>query len=171
VGPEFDYEVLSQEDWTGRRMLADRFRDRRVFICGDAAHIWVPFAGYGMSAGIADAMDLSWMLAGVLQGWAAPGILEAFEAGRWPITEQVSHYAMSTAMKMARARADVPANIEVPGPEGDAVRERFGRAMYQLHVAQFCCGGLNFGYFWRRRTRWPISRPPQYRDVASRMSG
>ena len=54
-------------------MLADQFRDRRVFICGDAAHIWVPFAGYGMNAGIADAMNLSWMLAGVLQGWAAAG--------------------------------------------------------------------------------------------------
>ena len=72
VGPEFEYEVLTQEDWIGRRMLADRFRNGRVFICGDAAHIWVPFAGYGMNAGIADAMNLSWMLAGVLQGWAAP---------------------------------------------------------------------------------------------------
>jgi 2-polyprenyl-6-methoxyphenol hydroxylase-like FAD-dependent oxidoreductase len=39
VGPEFKYEILTQEDWIGRRMLADRFRDRRVFICGDAAHI------------------------------------------------------------------------------------------------------------------------------------
>ena len=78
VGPEFEYEVLTQEDWIGRRMLADRFRNGRVFICGDAAHIWVPFAGYGMNAGIADAMNLSWMLAGVLQGWAAPAILEAY---------------------------------------------------------------------------------------------
>jgi 2-polyprenyl-6-methoxyphenol hydroxylase-like FAD-dependent oxidoreductase len=33
-------------------MIADRFHDRRVFLCGDAAHIWVPFAGYGMNAGI-----------------------------------------------------------------------------------------------------------------------
>ena len=150
VGPEFEYEILSQEDWIGRRMLADRFRDRRVFICGDAAHIWVPFAGYGMNAGIADAMNLSWMLAGVLQGWAAPAILEAYEAERRPITEQVSHYAMNTAMALARARAEVPANIEDAGPEGDAVRERFGRAMYELHMPQFCCGGLNFGYFYDR---------------------
>jgi 2-polyprenyl-6-methoxyphenol hydroxylase-like FAD-dependent oxidoreductase len=150
VGPGFAYQVLSQEDWIGRRMLADRFRDRRAFICGDAAHIWVPFAGYGMNAGIADAMNLSWMLAGVLQGWAAPAILDAYEAERWPITEQVSHYAMNTALSLARTRAEVPDNIEATGPEGDAVRERFGRMVYESNVPQYCCGGLNFGYFYDR---------------------
>lgn len=148
VAPEFEYEIISQEDWLGRRMLADKFRDRRVFICGDAAHIWVPFAGYGMNAGIADAMNLSWMLAGVLKGWADPAILDAFEAERWPITEQVSHYAMNTALSLARARAEVPENIEASGPEGDAVRERFGRLVYELNLPQYCCGGLNFGYFY-----------------------
>ena len=150
VGPDFEYQVLTQEDWIGRRLLADKFRDRRVFICGDAAHIWVPFAGYGMNAGIADAMNLSWMLAGVLQGWAEPAILDAHEAERWPITEQVSRYAMNTAASLARARAEVPTNIEDEGPEGDAVRERFGRAVYELNVPQYCCGGLNFGYFYDR---------------------
>ena len=150
VGPDFEYQVLTQEDWIGRRLLADKFRDRRVFICGDAAHIWVPFAGYGMNAGIADAMNLSWMLAGVLQGWAEPAILDAHEAERWPITEQVSRYAMNTAASLARARAEVPASIEDEGPEGDAVRERFGRTVYELNVPQYCCGGLNFGYFYDR---------------------
>jgi 2-polyprenyl-6-methoxyphenol hydroxylase-like FAD-dependent oxidoreductase len=150
VGPDFEYQVLTQEDWIGRRLLADKFRDRRVFICGDAAHIWVPFAGYGMNAGIADAMNLSWMLAGVLQGWAEPTILNAHEAERWPITEQVSRYAMNTAASLARARAEVPVSIEDEGPEGDAVRERFGRAVYELNVPQYCCGGLNFGYFYDR---------------------
>ncbi len=81
VGPEFEYRVISKEDWIGRRMVADRFRRGRVFICGDAAHIWVPFAGYGMNAGIADAMNLSWMLAGVLDGWADPAILGGARGG------------------------------------------------------------------------------------------
>jgi hypothetical protein len=148
VGPDFRYEVLSQEDWIGRRMLADRFRDRRVFICGDAAHIWVPFAGYGMNAGIADAMNLSWMLAGVLKGWADPGILAAHEAERWPITEQVSKYAMDTALSLARTRAEVPAGIEDPGPEGDAMRAELGRRVVALNTPQYCCGGLNFGSYY-----------------------
>jgi hypothetical protein len=150
VDATFPYEVITRENWIGRRMLADRFRDRRVFICGDAAHIWVPFAGYGMNAGIADAMNLSWMLAGVLKGWADPAILAAHEAERWPITEQVSHYAMGTALALARARADVPPDIEAPGPAGDALRADLGSRLVAMHTPQFCCGGLNFGCFYDR---------------------
>ncbi len=148
VGPDFDYAVLGKEDWVGRRMLADRFRDRRVFICGDAAHVWVPFGGYGMNAGIADAANLAWMLAGVLTGWADPAILAAHEAERWPITEQVSKYAMGTAEALARQRAAVPAEIEDPGPAGAAARAALGAAVVALNTPQYCCGGLNFGSFY-----------------------
>ena len=148
VGPSFPIEILAKEDWTARRMIANRFRDRRVFLCGDAAHIWVPNAGYGMNAGIADAMNLSWMLAGVLKGWASPAILDCYEIERMPITEQVSHYAMDTSSALARQRGGVPANIEEPGPEGDAARARVGQDAYDINVGQFCCGGLNFGSFY-----------------------
>jgi 2-polyprenyl-6-methoxyphenol hydroxylase-like FAD-dependent oxidoreductase len=150
VEPWFDVELISRENWIGRRLLADRFRDRRVFICGDAAHIWAPFAGYGMNAGIADATNLAWMLAAVLDGWADPAILAAHEAERWPITEQVSKYAMGTALALARARAEVPADIEAPGPGGDARRAELGQRLLEMHTPQFCCGGLNFGSFYDR---------------------
>jgi 2-polyprenyl-6-methoxyphenol hydroxylase-like FAD-dependent oxidoreductase len=148
VEPSFDFKILGREDWTGRRMIADRFRDRRVILCGDAAHIWVPFAGYGMNAGIADAMNLSWMLAGVIRGWADPALLDAYEIERRPITDQVSRYAMNTSLARASQRATIPATIEQAGPEGDAVRARIGREAYDINVGQFCCGGLNFGYFY-----------------------
>jgi 2-polyprenyl-6-methoxyphenol hydroxylase-like FAD-dependent oxidoreductase len=147
VGPSFPIEILAKEDWTARRMIADRFRDRRVFLCGDAAHIWVPNAGYGMNAGIADAINLSWMLAGVLKRWAAPAILDAYQTERMPITEQVSRYAMDTSSALARQRGVVPDLIEQPGPEGDAIRARVGQQAYDINVGQFCCGGLNFGSF------------------------
>ena len=78
--PISNTKSLSKEDWFGRRLVADRFRDRRAFIAGDAAHIWVPYAGYGMNAGIADAMNLSWLLAAHLNGLGAVGILDAYEA-------------------------------------------------------------------------------------------
>jgi 2-polyprenyl-6-methoxyphenol hydroxylase-like FAD-dependent oxidoreductase len=148
VESDFPYEVISTEDWVGRRLVADRFCDGRAFICGDAAHLWIPHAGYGMNAGIADAANLAWMLAAVLDGWAAPGLLDAYEAERQPITDQVSRFAMGMAGKNSAQRRDVPAEIEAPGPEGDAVRARVGKEVYDLYVQQQCCGGLNFGYFY-----------------------
>lgn len=148
VGPDFAYDIISKEDWIGRRLVADKFRDRRVFICGDASHLWIPMAGYGMNAGIADAMELSWTLAARIQGWGAEGILDAYEAERLPITEQVSNFAMNHALALQAQREGVPANIELEGPQGDTVRAATGQAMYDLNVQQYCCGGLNFGYFY-----------------------
>ncbi|HWI79944.1 MAG TPA: FAD-dependent oxidoreductase [Ramlibacter sp.] len=148
VGPDFRYEIISKEDWIGRRLVADRFRDRRVFICGDASHLWIPMAGYGMNAGIADAMNLSWLLAARLKGWATEGALAAYEAERQPITEQVSRFAMNHALALQKQREGVPENIEAAGPAGEARRAEAGRALYELNVRQYCCGGLNFGYFY-----------------------
>lgn len=150
VGPEFRYEILSREDWYGRRLIASKFREDRVFIAGDAAHIWVPYAGYGMNAGIADAVNLAWHLAAHLNGWAPADILDAYAAERRPITEQVSRFAMAHADREIERRGAVPPDIELPGREGDAARARAGRAAYDLNVQQFCCGGLNFGYFYDR---------------------
>jgi 2-polyprenyl-6-methoxyphenol hydroxylase-like FAD-dependent oxidoreductase len=168
VGPDFDYQILSKEDWIGRRLVAARFRDRRVFICGDAAHLWVPMAGYGMNAGIADAMNLSWHLAARLQGWATEAVLDAYEAERQPITNQVAQFAMNHAIALQRERAAVPEGIERPGPEGDALRAAFGQTLYDLNVQQYCCAGLNFGYFYDRSPliAYDGEPPPPYTMAA-----
>lgn len=148
VGSDFRYEILSKEDWIGRRLVADRLRDRRVFICGDAAHLWIPMAGYGMNAGIADAANLAFHLASHLDGWGGSAALDAYEAERLPITEQVSKFAMDHALALQKEREGVPAGIEDPGPAGAQVRRAAGTALYDLNVKQYCCAGLNFGYFY-----------------------
>ena len=101
-----------------------------------------------MNAGIADAMDLSWLLAAHLNGWAPARILDAYEAERWPITEQVSRFAMTHAEKEIARRGAVPAAIDAPGIEGDRARADAGRVCYDINVHQFCCGGLNFGTYY-----------------------
>jgi 2-polyprenyl-6-methoxyphenol hydroxylase-like FAD-dependent oxidoreductase len=150
VGPEFKYDIISKEDWYGRRLIANKFRDRGAFIAGDAAHIWVPYAGFGMNAGIADAMNLSWLLAAHLNGWAPVSILDAYEAERGPITSQVSRFAMSHAEAEIRRRGAVPENIEQAGPEGEQARAEVGRLAYEINVQQYACAGLNFGTYYDR---------------------
>jgi 2-polyprenyl-6-methoxyphenol hydroxylase-like FAD-dependent oxidoreductase len=150
VAGDFRYDVISKEDWIGRRLIADKFRDRCTFIAGDAAHIWVPYAGYGMNAGIADAMNLSWLLAAHLNGWAPPSILDAYEAERWPITSQVSRFALSHAEAEIRRRGAVPGDIEEAGSQGELARREVGRLAYEINVQQYACAGLNFGTYYDR---------------------
>jgi 2-polyprenyl-6-methoxyphenol hydroxylase-like FAD-dependent oxidoreductase len=148
LGPEFEYEIISKEDWIGRRLVANRFQSGRVFIAGDAAHLWIPHAGYGMNAGIADAASLSWMLAAVLNGWAGPSMLEAYQAERQPITDQVSQLAFLMAKEVSQQRREISADIERQDATGEAMRVQIGKEAYDLYVQQQCCGGLNFGYFY-----------------------
>jgi 2-polyprenyl-6-methoxyphenol hydroxylase-like FAD-dependent oxidoreductase len=150
VTSDFRYDIISREDWYGRRLIADKFRDRCAFMAGDAAHIWVPYAGYGMNAGIADAMNLSWLLAAHLNGWAPPSILDAYEAERWPITSQVSRFAMSHAEAEIRRRGAVPGDIEDAGSQGELARRDVGRLAYEINVQQYACAGLNFGTYYDR---------------------
>ncbi|WP_125614916.1 FAD-dependent oxidoreductase [Specibacter cremeus] len=146
VDADFEYDVISEEDWIARRLLADSFRDGRVFIAGDASHLWVPFAGFGMNAGIADVLNLTWLLGAHLNGWAEEGILDAYEAERQPITDQVSRFAMSHQQKLARP--NMPVDLEEDGPEGEASRRRFGQAVTELNTQQFAAAGLNYGYVY-----------------------
>jgi 2-polyprenyl-6-methoxyphenol hydroxylase-like FAD-dependent oxidoreductase len=164
VGTDFQYDVISKEDWYGRRLIASKFRDRCAFIAGDAAHIWVPYAGYGMNAGIADAMNLSWQLAAHLNGWAPASILDAYEAERWPITSQVSRFAMSHAEAEIRRRGSVPEEIEDTGSAGDRARQEVGRLTYEINVRQYACAGLNFGSYYDNSpiTAYDEGKPPPY---------
>ena len=168
VDERFEYETISQEDWVGRRLVADRFRKGRVFIAGDAAHLWVPYAGYGMNAGLADATHLAWLLAARVQGWGDERILDAYEAERQPITQQVSNFAMDHAAKMIKARSAVPPDIEADTAAGAAQRARIGAEAYTLNVQQFCCAGLNFGYYYADSTlivddsEGQLETPPDY---------
>jgi 2-polyprenyl-6-methoxyphenol hydroxylase-like FAD-dependent oxidoreductase len=148
VDDSFEYEVLSKEDWIARRLVAERFRDGRVFLCGDAAHIWIPVAGYGMNAGIADAMNLTFMLAAHLKGWGSTDMLDAYELERQPITEQLSRFVGGLGSRLMRERAAYGAILDDPGPAGDAARSETGRMLVEMNTPQLCCAGLNFAYFY-----------------------
>jgi 3-(3-hydroxy-phenyl)propionate hydroxylase len=68
--------------YTFHARMADRWRDARIFLVGDAAHLSPPFAGQGMNSGIRDAHNLAWKLAAVVQGRLGPRLLETYEQER-----------------------------------------------------------------------------------------
>jgi 2-polyprenyl-6-methoxyphenol hydroxylase-like FAD-dependent oxidoreductase len=150
VGPGFRIDMLTTDDWVARRLVASTFQDRRAFICGDAAHVWMPLGGYGMNAGIADAANLAWKLAGTLKGWASPRILESYNAERQPITEQASRLITDVAQRVVTQRDAISDEIEREDALGETTRARVGKEAYALDVEQQCCGGLNFGYYYDR---------------------
>lgn len=97
TGIDLPYEVLSSDEWVASRLLADRYRDRRVFLAGDACHLHPPFGGYGMNMGVADGVDLGWKLAAVLHGWGGPALLDAYvrereQAHRFVLDEAVANH-------------------------------------------------------------------------------
>jgi 2-polyprenyl-6-methoxyphenol hydroxylase-like FAD-dependent oxidoreductase len=148
VDPGFRYDVISKEDWVSRRLVAEKLRDRRAFICGDAAHVWIPHGGYGMNAGIADAANLAWKLAAALQGWGLAGLLDSYDAERQPITEQASRIITGIGERVRAQRLEISGDIERRDAVGEATRARIGKEACAIDAEQQCCGGLNFGYYY-----------------------
>jgi 2-polyprenyl-6-methoxyphenol hydroxylase-like FAD-dependent oxidoreductase len=83
-GPGVPIEVDDVQTWYAEAGWAERFVADRVLLAGDAAHVMPPTGGFGGNTGIADAHNLAWKLAAVLEGWAGPGLLATYDAERRP---------------------------------------------------------------------------------------
>ena len=108
VGCEFDMTVLSILPWIRSELVAERYSVGRVFLCGDACHRTSPTAGLGMNTGIGDAVDLSWKLSALLQGWGGPGIVESYDAERIPVAKRFTQFSTGNLSTMKGAIAGGP---------------------------------------------------------------
>ncbi|MEU2085984.1 FAD-dependent monooxygenase [Streptomyces albus] len=95
-------EVLYSSQFRVNAAMADRFRDGRVFLAGDAAHIHSPAGGQGLNTGVQDAYNLGWKLGLVLRGQAAEGLLDSYETERAPLAAGV--LGLSTRLHGGAAR-------------------------------------------------------------------
>jgi 2-polyprenyl-6-methoxyphenol hydroxylase-like FAD-dependent oxidoreductase len=66
-----------------------RYRAGRVFLAGDSAHVHSPAGGMGMNAGLQDAVNLGWKVAAAVHGWAPEGLLDSYQAERYPVGRSV----------------------------------------------------------------------------------
>jgi 3-(3-hydroxy-phenyl)propionate hydroxylase len=114
--PTSQLELVRVAEYTFRAQLADRWRDRNVFLLGDAAHLTPPFIGQGMGAGLRDAMNLSWKLAGVLAGDLPQTVLDTYEAERKPHARALIRLAklMGVLMTQGGRAGDVARRLLAP---------------------------------------------------------
>ncbi|MFF4530338.1 FAD-dependent monooxygenase [Streptomyces sp. NPDC001407] len=120
-------EVLRVQHWVMNAFVAERFRHGRILLAGDAAHAIPIIGGLGMNAGIADVHNLCWKLAGVLRGWAGPGLLDTYEAERQPVAHRTLRQAVANTqlmLQVQKRRGDrlrtgeaASARIELPWSE------------------------------------------------------
>jgi 2-polyprenyl-6-methoxyphenol hydroxylase-like FAD-dependent oxidoreductase len=144
LGREIPIEVLSFGTWTaGHSLVAESFQRGRVFIAGDAAHLFTPTGGLGYNTAVEDAVNLGWKLASVLRGASPPALLDSYEPERKPLalrnTAYARHFADSVGLYMAR-----------PVLEDDSAPGEAARADAAVHLnahvrLEFNIPGVTFG--------------------------
>jgi len=100
--PSDQLELVRVAEYTFRAQLADRWRDRNVFLLGDAAHLTPPFIGQGLCAGVRDSMNLSWKIAGVLSGDLPGSVLDTYEVERKPHARALIRLARLIGVSMTQ---------------------------------------------------------------------
>ncbi|MDR6855639.1 FAD-dependent oxidoreductase [Variovorax guangxiensis] len=144
VGVEVPIDVLSMGIWqAGHALVARQFRRGRVFIAGDAAHLFTPTGGLGYNTAVEDAVNLGWKLAAVLRGQAPETLLESYEAERRPLAERNTGYARSFAdsVGLFTARPE----LEEDSPRGEAERRTAAEHLDAHARLEFNIPGVTFG--------------------------
>jgi 2-polyprenyl-6-methoxyphenol hydroxylase-like FAD-dependent oxidoreductase len=146
LGTDIDFEILSGGPWTGGiALISERFQSasNRIFLVGDAAHLYTPLGGLGMNTGIGDAMNLAWKLAALHDGWGGPALLASYESERRPIGLRNGRHGIDCAKIMGGW--EIPADLEEEGPGADQTRAAFGRMCIETDHGQYNTSGIIFG--------------------------
>ncbi|MDO9707127.1 FAD-dependent monooxygenase [Paracraurococcus lichenis] len=100
--PDLPVEVLGVSYWEASAIVAERYRDGRMFLAGDAAHEIPPTGGFGMNTGVQDVLNLCWKLAAVERGEAGEALLDSYDAERRPLAELTTRTSLANALSMGR---------------------------------------------------------------------
>jgi 2-polyprenyl-6-methoxyphenol hydroxylase-like FAD-dependent oxidoreductase len=143
-GKELPIEVISVCTWmAGHSLVAQRFQHGRVFIAGDAAHLFTPTGGLGYNTAVEDAVNLGWKLAHVLRGAAHERLLASYECERKPLAQRNTAYAKHFADSVGLFVA-VP-ELEDAGSKGAAARAHAAAHLNAHARLEFNIPGVTFG--------------------------
>ncbi|XWN31033.1 MAG: FAD-dependent oxidoreductase [Devosia sp.] len=156
MGKPFPFTLKGVEHWHHHQSVARRWRSRlpadavdgapgRIFLAGDAAHLFAPTGGVGMNTGIGDAVDLGWKLDAILSGWGGEALLDAYEMERKPIAVRNSVISANNSDKIDMVMDETPPEVEEDTPRGEAVRKELARKIRWM-ARQFNSAGTHLGY-------------------------
>jgi 2-polyprenyl-6-methoxyphenol hydroxylase-like FAD-dependent oxidoreductase len=144
IGARVDLEILSRDTWTaGHALVADRFQTGRVFLGGDAAHLFTPTGGLGYNTAVEDSVNLGWKLAAVIKGQGGPALLDSYAIERRPLAVRNTGYAQAFADSLGLFQP--AAEIEDDTPAGAAARQQAGAYLDAHARAEFNIPGITFG--------------------------
>ncbi len=157
VGTPVPFETVSIGRWQHNLLCAQRYRDGRVLLAGDSAHLVIPTAGLGLNTGVGDAIDLSWKLAAVLNGWGGPKLLQSYEDERRQIgVRNVRASGNATEERRERGESHFRPWIREDSERGREVRERVGNIARLEAGKTTIIEGIERGY---RYTNSPLLWP------------
>ena len=135
VDAPVNIQILKTSSWTMTSQIADRYRDGRIFLVGDAAHRFPPSGGMGLNSGVQDAHNLAWKLHAVITGQSHDPLLDTYEPERRPVAQRNAQASLENAFKMI----EVFEALGKPDQQGltDAINNQ------QTHFDMF---GLQMGY-------------------------
>jgi 2-polyprenyl-6-methoxyphenol hydroxylase-like FAD-dependent oxidoreductase len=144
LGQPIEVDVLSVQPWTAHALVAERYRDGRVFLAGDAAHLFSPTGGFGMNTGVSDAVDLAWKVQACLDGWGGARLLDSYEVERKSIGLRNTMEAADCFDRLYAVMQDGDV-IDADGAQGDAARARL-KALIIAQDKLIVSSGTLLGY-------------------------
>jgi len=144
LGAECPIEIIQRMPWTaGLTLVAEKFQHGRVFLLGDAVHLFTPTGGLGYNTAIEDAVNLGWKLAAYLKGWGGAALLSSYEIERRQVALRNTGFARHFANSIGNF---VPSPVlDEETRAGAAARAEAG--VYLNHHAreEFNIPGITFG--------------------------
>ena len=144
VGADLEIEILSMGTWlAGHALVAQGFQKGRVFIAGDAAHLFTPTGGLGYNTAVEDAVNLAWKLASVIRGGAPEGLLGSYEVERQRVAERNTGFARRFADSVGLFTAKP--ELEETSERGEAERALAAQHLDAHARLEFNIPGVTFG--------------------------
>jgi 2-polyprenyl-6-methoxyphenol hydroxylase-like FAD-dependent oxidoreductase len=144
MGQDIPIEVLSVGTWmAGHALVANAFQQGRVFIGGDAAHLFTPTGGLGYNTAVEDAVNLGWKLASVVRGIAPASLLDTYAQERMPLAHRNTAYARQFADSVGLFAATP--ELEEASERGEHTRQMAAEHLNGHVRLEFNIPGVTFG--------------------------